>query len=64
MPAGCSHLKKCRWRRGERERWSEGGWRAMCVEEEGERWCKGKDKIGRRGWGGDEAEVMDSNEKK
>lgn len=39
----------------------------MCVEEEeGERWCKGKDKIGRRGggWGGDEAEVMDSNEKK
>lgn len=46
-----------------RERWSEGGWRAMCVEEvEGERWrggCKGKDKID-----GGKREVMDSNEMK
>lgn len=36
-----------------RERWSEGGWRAMCVEEEEEGWRggAGKDKIDGGGGG-------------
>ena len=39
-------------KRREIERWSEGGWRAMCVEEE--RWCDGgvqRERQDRRGGG-------------
>lgn len=65
MPAGCSHLKEYRRRRGERERDGvrEDGepcvWRRRDGVMEG---CKGKDKID--GGGGTKAEVMDSNETK